>query len=183
MKYYRLQDDIHFPGRWRLNGINFRSDGEVWQYVRAGFLKKARKDLVIGIEEEGVQVDLTMAEFEVLVANQKVANLFMEEQVQKLPIEVKGMCDAPYYVLVIRNEIDGVDRAASDFELWEDGNDIRPDLAGTYKWFFQLKIDSTLTGGLDIFRIKNFNTAVIVSDRLKMAFENAGIVGATFKEV
>lgn len=183
MKYYRMLDDLYFPKRWNLQEINFKSEDDIWKYVSSGAVKKPQKDLVIEITDEGDPLDITMAEFEILIGNEKVAAILDDNQVQKVPISINGIIEKKYFILVILHEVDCIDRNKSEFELWEENNPIRPDLAGKYQMISNIKVDPSLMNNYDIVRIKDFNVAVIVSERLKNYFEADGITGVKFEEV
>lgn len=176
-------DDLHFPGRWNLQGINFKSEGDVWLYRKAGKIEAPQEDLEISIIDEGIPLDITMAEFEILIGNEKVVDILDETQVQKIPISINGIKGKSYFILVVRNEVDCVDREKSEFTLWEENNPIRPDLAGKYRMVSKIKVDPLKMAGNDILRIKDFNVAAIVSERLKKCFEAEGISGVGFEEV
>ena len=183
MKYYRVLDDLSYSNRWFLGEVNFPDEWEFWDYVTVGKLPSINKELAVEVSEKGTPLNLTMGEFEVLIADKSVAELFLDEEILKIPITIIGRESESYFILVIKKELDCIDREKSIFTLWEEGNDIRPDLAGEYESIPKMIIDVDRTKGLDIFRIKGFNVAVIVSERIKHAFEESGLTGVKFKEV
>lgn len=183
MKYYRVLDDLNYSNRWFLGEVDFSDEWEFWDYVTVGKLPSVNTDLKVGIRDKGIRLDLTMGDFEILVANECVAELFLDDDVLKIPIKIIGIESESYFILVIKKELDCIDRENSIFKIWEENNDIRPDKAGQYRNFQKMVIDPNKTEGLDIFRIKGFSVAVIVSERIKLAFETKGLTGVKFKDV
>jgi uncharacterized protein DUF1629 len=62
----------------------------------------------------------------------------------------------------------------------EDG---RPDRIGDYHAMDKLVIDPERAGGLDFFRVAHYSIALIVSERLKRAMEDAKLLGPRFEPV
>src|SRR5688572_475928 len=67
-------------------------------------------------------------------------------------------------------------------ELWtaEEGP---PDRIGDYHAMDKLMIDPARTGGLDFFRVTRYLVALVVSERLKRAMEDAKLLGPKFDPV
>jgi len=183
VKYYRILDDLDCCSRWFLGDVNFSDKWSFWNYVTVRELPSVDTDLTISIRQDGNRLDLTMADFEILIANNSVAELFLDNDVLKVPIKITPRESATHFVLVIKKELDCINRENSVFSIWEEGNNIRPDKAGQYRNFQKMFVDPGKIEELDIFRIKGFNVAVIVSERIKIAFENQGLTGVKFKEV
>lgn len=179
MNFFRILDDLSLKNRWFLSSINLRNHSEIWKFVQAGYISKPQKGLKIDILEQGNSLDLTMCDFEVLIANQKAASLFSEDDVQKIPILINSI-EEPYFIIVIKNELDCVDREKSEYLLWKEGNEIRPDLAGTYQVISKLILDTSVIGDMNIFRVKGYNVALIVSEKIKNQFDAMKLTGIRF---
>jgi hypothetical protein len=107
-------------------------------------------------------------------------------EVQLIPLRIEGIVTKnQYYLLVIKNDLDCVDRLKSDFDLWEEGNDIRPDKTGQFSAFYNLIVDPGLIepSGFDIFRLRNYDVCTIISQRLKDKLESTFIKGLKFSPV
>jgi anthranilate phosphoribosyltransferase len=62
----------------------------------------------------------------------------------------------------------------------EDG---RPEKVGEYRYVHGMRIDPTRVGDARIFRTWGWRIALVVSEDLKRAIEEAGLTGARFVEV
>jgi hypothetical protein len=85
--------------------------------------------------------------------------------------------------MIIKRELECVDEQRSDFDVWEENGEIRPDKAGQVKTFYKLIVDPRLIQEEDIFRVKNYNVAVIISERLKREFEANDVKGPKYQPV
>lgn len=184
MEFYRILDDINMPNRWFLGRINFEIGSQFWKYISAGTVETPSKKLIVSLREFGVPLGITMADFGLLVVNSKVAALFSENEVQKIPIEIENFSNRDlFYLLIIKNEFECVNKEKSEFDIWELNNDIRPDKAGQYKTIYKLVLDPKLVEGKNIFRLKNYNVAIIINEVLKRKFEENNVSGVKFKLV
>lgn len=184
MQYFRMLNDLDIPNRWFLGEVEFEDEDEFWNYIKAGVVQEPKKMPTVQIEEEGIPLEFTMGEFELLIVNEKAAKIFDENEVQLIPLGIKHTkSNTKHFLLVIKNELDCIDKEKSEYDVWEEGNEIRPDLAGGYNGFYKMVIDPKLTMDLNIFRIKTFDVAIIVSSIIKNAFESNFIKGVKFKLV
>lgn len=184
MDYYRLQNDLHYPRRWFLGEVNFDGEWDFWKYLSAGEVETPNKELLVTVTEEGIPLDFTMADFELLVVNEKVTDLIDKDEIQLIPIKISGYTsENPYYLMVIKNQVDCVDEEKSDFDRWEINDPIRPDKAGQYKTFYKLFVNKEHCNDHNIFRIKGYNSIIVVSDNLKKIFEKYRILGVKYKKI
>ena len=74
------------------------------------------------------------------------------------------------------------EQTSAEVRFWgpDDG---RPDLIGTYRSIGGLRVDPSRAGQHKLFRIKNWEMALIASGEIKDAFERERIVGAVFEAV
>jgi hypothetical protein len=183
MDYYRLLDDLDYPERWFLGEVNFDDEWDFWKYVTTGEVEVPGKELFVTVNDEGTPLDFTMADFELLVVNNKVAELMDKAEVQRISLKIAGYTSVnPYYLMTLKNGVDCVDEEKSDFDRFEVDDPIRPDLAGQYKSFYKLVVDPNRCNG-HIFRIKNYEGAIIVSVKLKETFEKSGVTGVKYENV
>jgi hypothetical protein len=184
-KYYRLLNELNAPNdRWFLGKVNFDGEWDFWKYLSAGGAEVAHKDLSVSVREWGRKLDFTFADFDLPIVNEKVAELMPQDDVQFLPVEIEGhVFFQKYFIMLIKNELDCVDETKSVFDRWEENNLIRPDKAGKYKTFYKLYVQSDKIGKQGIFRIKDYNTIIIMNDELKKKFDKLNISGVKFKEV
>ncbi len=179
MKYYRLNDNVEYKGRWFLG--NVEGVKSVWDFFNTS--KVIYNDpLKVAIDHFGLPLDFTFAAFDTLIVNEKTKVLFKEEDVFFYPILLGDLVAEKYYVMQIRNKLDCVDEEKSTFDKWEEGNDIRPDKAGEYMTIYNLKLKKQHYSN-EIFRVKDYGVAIIVSGTLKESLEQNKISGVLFKEV
>ncbi|MBN8652638.1 MAG: hypothetical protein J0L67_14495 [Cytophagales bacterium] len=185
MQYFKLIDDLdNPPGRWFLGELNFDDEWDFWKYISVGRVDVPKKDLFVSLRKDGFPIDFTFADFELMILNEKAANLMSKDDVQFIPVAVNGCTSGnPYYLTTIINEIDCVDEEKSVFDRWELDNDIRPDKAGQYKTFYKLFVNQDKCEGSQIFRLKNYNSVIIVNESLKREFERNNLSGVKFQKV
>ncbi len=101
--------------------------------------------------------------------------------VQRLPLSA-GDHDGFEVVNALR-VIKCLDEGRSEFMKWT-VNDHRADFAGQYRMVTNLKVKSdAIPDGAHVFRMEGWLVALIVSETVKLAMENAGCFGAKFVEV
>ncbi len=185
MKYYHMWFDDSIERPWRLsiaegaNGDSIRGDDFAF-----GRRVDMAEPLKIVMRYDGVRTDYTFGAFELMVANQHARDVLMAiaaDDVQLLDAEVAGATDE-YWVVNILNILPCLDEDRSSFTKWTE-EDERPDKIGQYRGVSDLKIDPTKAVGHDIFRPWGWQVVVIVSERLKEAFESEKITGLKFIEV
>ncbi len=180
MDYYRLTDNIKCPGRWYLDEI---SDVDNWIFSNGSLVDVAvDENLVVQINQLGVPMDFTTTDaYNVPIVSENFLSciaMFLGE-VQVLPVSVPKQNEL-YFILIVTNKIDCVDEAQSDYQKFESGNAIRPDLAGEYQSFTRLKIDES-KATKPIFRIDKFDIAMVVSEEIKTCLENCEVTGCQFE--
>ena len=75
-----------------------------------------------------------------------------------------------------------VDETRSEVTRWKP-QDFRPDKVGKYRMISDLTIDPARADGRHIFRIEDFELALIVSEQLKLAVERMPNLGVVFRAV
>lgn len=181
MKYYRLLDKLNIRNRWFLGEVYSSKKVNIWNYIS---IKNSKLDsnqkLVMDIIENGEALDFTFSAFDVPIVSERIKSILDDEEVFFIPINIKKSKEN-FYILVIKKYIDAVDSDLSDFLLWEENNKIRPDLAGTYKVFKKLIVDGNKTESSNIFRIENYEIALIISEDIMKKFKKYKITGIDYK--
>ena len=109
---------------------------------------------------------------------------FNEEEIQFIPIKINGnLIIDSYYLAVTKKGVDCVDESKSLFDKWKEDDSVRPDKAGEYKTIYKLMIDPEKIQGAHFFRIKKYDVAIIISEKLKHKMEEKHIKGIKFKKV
>ena len=190
MKYYRLRDDINFPDRWYLGDV-MHVDNWLYRNPPVEFMEPGKSSLEI--YQDGNEIDFTLTErYSVpIVSESFLKALSGLEEIDKpyhhvvfneVDIVGKSLLNK-YFAMVIETQIDCVDELQSDFKKYEINDPVRPDLAGEYSAFFNLSIDVDKTNDMHIFRIKEYLSAIIVSEKVKSRLESSSITGVVFENV
>jgi hypothetical protein len=130
-------------------------------------------------------LDITYADNDVPIVTVQVAELLSSissKDIQRIPVKVDGH-DEQYEIINLIHSPKCIDTKRSEIEWYEEGNDIRPDLAGTPEMITRLIIDPSRTQNHQIFRPDGWDVVVVASDDVKKAFESAGVSGVKFKKV
>ncbi|MBK9413263.1 MAG: hypothetical protein IPN61_07510 [Bacteroidetes bacterium] len=182
MNYYRLIDELYIPSqRWFLGSVNFDKEFDFWKYVSTGDVEIPKKELIINIREKGIPLNFTMADFELLIVDEKTLQLFKKDEVMSIPVRIEGKeNNLQYYILVIKDALDCVDEEKSVFDKWQIGSSIRPDKEGQFKFISKLVINRASVIGKELFRVKGFNVIIVINEELKNKFETNKITGISF---
>lgn len=184
MKYYRMLDDVNIENRWWLGELMLPDEFDFWDYLRSGKIICPPEDVKISINNPGKALDITMAAFEILIVNEKAKEIFNPDEVQFIPVSIQ--CDFSgerYYIMVTLFEEECVDQLKSSFERYATEDEIRPDLAGQYSGFSKLVINRSKHYAHNIFRVKDFDVAIIVSEEVKRYYEKLKLEGVKFLDV
>ncbi|MEA9589731.1 DUF1629 domain-containing protein [Xanthomonas sp. WHRI 10064A] len=187
MRYYLMWQDVSIKSKWILDDIGYVNN---WNFIDppvnfmepGGYSSKVRFD--------GFEVDYSLAGYaSVPVLSKKAVDSLMglpeiDEPYRNVvfaPVEIeRKILRQNYFAMIIETQIDCVDEVNSEFSVFEKNDPVRPDLAGTYRNFFNLVIDVSKVGEKHIFRLKKYLGAVIVSEEVKRRFEGAEVTGVAF---
>lgn len=187
MRYFDLLDDMLIPERWVVRSPVDEHGREVnpWQFKK-GRLLDLQGTLRLHQSLSGRPLDFSHTGLGVPVVSERMVTLFerlgLQQQVQFFPAQVEGHAE-PYFILNILRVIRCIDEARSEeIHHWkpEDGN---PDKVGQYRVVSGMRIDPSQVGDAHIFRPWGWRVAIIVSEHLKQAMEEARISGTRFVEV
>ena len=187
MNYYELLDELYVPKkRWSLGSINFDGEWDFWKYISPGKVDIPQKELFVTTRKKGLPIDFTMADFELLVINERVKNLISDEEVQFIPIKLEAdpISKINYYLMVVNKEVECVDESKSVFVKWLKDDPIRPDKVGKYKSFEKLILNPIqIPKEANIFRLKKYDIVIVISEKLKLLFEENKISGVQYKKI
>jgi len=203
MKYYELENDRFFEGRWHLRELLDDTDTELdsreftygnrmdlgpplkcslWNEYA---IVDVKPPLKLTLSREGSPLDFTYADEGAPVVTRAIAQLLSEladNDIQRISVKVDGMKEEHEIINVI-SLVDCLDAKRSEIQWFEEGNDVRPDLAGTPEMVRKIIVDPTRISNHQMFRIKDWNIALIVSETVKNALEEAKVTGVLFREV
>ncbi|MCP3100591.1 hypothetical protein LZ198_17105 [Myxococcus sp. K15C18031901] len=186
-RYFRLDEEV-LSENWYL-GTPVDSQGRELENMReftSGQRVQSYRRMTVPIDETGRRREFNMAGAgRTVVVNVRVATLFAElapDDVQLLPVAVQGSPDE-YQILVATKLIRCIDDAATEEVLYWKPEDERPDKLGEYRSVYGMRIDPTKVGRAKVFRTWGWDIALIVSDDIKRALEDAHVTGTRFEEV
>jgi hypothetical protein len=119
------------------------------------------------------------------IVSEAVANVFRvlaPDDVQLFPVTVEGESERHFVVNAVKT-IDCIDEANCREVQHYTEEDPFPEYAGQYRWIYGLRIDPAETEGAQVFRLKKFKTALIVSEEVKNALERVDSLGVDFERV
>jgi len=181
MKYFELNDDINFPDRWYLGDI-FKVDN--WKLSTS--IPENAINMKIKLVRDGEEMDITFTEaYGVPIVSLKVREALDGIQgIAFIPVQVQGKnCTTEYFVLVTTEVVECVDEINSEFQKFEENDPVRPEKAGEYRAFMKLRLDSSKIVDIDIFRLMNFEVAVVISERVKEKLESVSTTGLALTAV
>lgn len=180
MDYYRLNTDIGFPNRWFLGDIKKVEDE--WAFMQGKPInEKTFKNLTVKVSKKGAWMDFTETNaFIAPIVSEKFAECMSDykDEIQLIPVKVPNSKEH-YFIMVVKNRIDCVDESRSIFSKFEEGDSVRPDLAGEYREMGILRINTTVVDKA-IFRLDKFNVYIIVNGDVKRKLEKAKLTGTRF---
>ncbi|HYO51329.1 imm11 family protein [Archangium sp.] len=183
-EYFDLWDDMRIPGRWHLGGPVDEQSREVnpWQFKEGRFLE-LEVTPIFRLDPAGHPLDFTLAGFTIPLVHSRVVPLLerlgLQNEVQFIEAQVEGQSE-PYWILNALRIIRCIDDArCEEVRFWEPKHGV-PSRVGEYRNVAGLKVDPAKAEGADIFRPWGWTGALIVSERIKLAMESAGITGPRF---
>jgi hypothetical protein len=175
------------PGRWVLYQKDMDEHGQwvdPWQFKR-GTLLSLKGRPVLGIAHAGRPLDFSLTELATPVVTERVVSLFEQlelgKEVQFIPAQVEGQTE-PYFILNVLQVIRCIDDARCEEVAYWTPEDGIPELVGKYEKVRGLKVDPTRMGDVSICRPLGWTGAIIVTERIKLDMESAGITGTRFRE-
>ncbi|WP_312531721.1 imm11 family protein [Paracoccus sp. (in: a-proteobacteria)] len=197
MKYFRLVDDMWeetSQDRWIFGRFKYETERANYEFIDPPIEYMAPCTYPIELRREGKPTDFsfTMDPGNVPILSTKAKNAlagipevdrpYHDVVIEPICIENTKVVGT-YFVMIIETQVACVDEARSRFEKYIKDDPVRPDKAGQYRYFYELVLDPTKTESRHIFRLKDHLSTIIVSEEVKLRFENAGVTGAKFESV
>ncbi len=186
MRYFRvLADNRRFPDKWflgePLSDAGEEIDAREFTYGQV-YTGPAPAD--VPVEYIGTMVKFNLAAFNMPVVSQTVADLIRRvapDDCEWFPVTV-GSGLSGYFIMNAAFTEACVDEERSKLKLWEPEH-TRPNAVGKYDMIFQLTIDPARTNGRHFFRVKDWEVALIASERIREAAETTPGLGIEFDPV
>lgn len=202
MRYFRVEEDMSAILKWQLGGL-FDNEGNELDSRDFTYGNKlmnngkvvaslwndditihATTPLSLMVSSLGPTLDVTYAAGELVVVKSHIATCL--ESIAPSSIELISVIVGNIYNMYIINVVDIVDcidHTLSEIDYYPDNNDIRPELSGQPETVYKLRIDRCKAAGHDIFRIKEWEMAIVVSESIKMVLDHAHTTGIIYSEV
>ncbi|MFP2928081.1 imm11 family protein [Pyxidicoccus sp. 3LG] len=185
-RYFDLSDDVYIPGRWHLHTPRDEHGQEVnpWQFTKGNPVQLNAR-LKMPLQVNGAPLDFTLGGLDIPVVRAHVADLLAEvapDDLQILPVDIEGQKD-PFRIVVATRLIECIDDQASEEARHWKPEDGRPEKVGKYRVVRGMRIDPSKVGNAHVFRPWGWTVALIVSEDIKQALEDADVTGTKFKEV
>lgn len=190
MKYYLIRQDFSDSEKWVLGDIH-HVDNWLFRDPPDHFMEPGQYHLDVRLG--GAEVDYSLAGYaSVPVVSDRFVDCLaglpeVDEPYRNVVFErvhIKGAeVSRGYHLMIIEARVDCIDEEQSSFEVFEENDPVRPDLAGKYRIFSNLVVDGAKAGGRHIFRLEKYSGVVLVSEEVKFRLEQAGVTGAVFGSV
>lgn len=181
MKYFRLEDDIYYPQRWHLGSIS-----NIDNWIFHGNEIHLPELLSVEVIQDGCETDFTFtAAYAVPIVSEKMKNALMDvKNIRFEPVSILNrQCSSKYFVMITEETINCIDEVNSVFDKFQVNDSVRPDLAGKYRVFFDMRVDEKKISNSDIFRIENYNLGIIFSEKIVTRLKNLDLTGFKFEPV
>lgn len=181
MNFYRLKDDVEYPDRWYLGDIR---GADNWDLLTIAH--EVNRKLEVDLYKDGNEMDFTLTEvYGVPIVSSRVEKLLRGiSNIVFIPLIIRNkICKYQYFAMVIPSIVDCVDEDNSEFHNFIVNDPVRPDKAGEYRAFKKLRLRSNGIHDIDLFRLKKFETALIVSERVKIILEKIDATGLDLSSV
>jgi hypothetical protein len=185
-RYFKLSDDVYWPGRWELGAPLDGRGQKVWTWLfRRGEPAVVEGPIRIPLSLPGKSLDFSVAGAAVPIIHEKVAAIFTEltpNDVQLIPVRIDSQADE-YFILNVLRVVRCIDDAAcEEVQYWtpEDG---QPELVGEYRVVAGMRIDPTRVSDAKVFRPWGWPVVLIVSEYIRAALARMGVSGAKFQDV
>ena len=184
-KFFQMHDNVDLTGRWWLGSLNAGVENGMEPYdFLVGRRLAIRGPATISIRREGVPLDFTFADFDLPVANQRVALILRRlchSDYQEIDSNVEGRTER-YSVINVLNSVSCVDESRTRFVKWGP-NDGRPEKVGKYRQIVNLHIDPNAVEGHKMFRVAGWQIALVIDEEIKSAMTDANVTGVIFTPV
>jgi hypothetical protein len=133
--------------------------------------------------KKGLRPEFTFAAFDMPVVSERVGKVLeahCPHEIQRIPVRIDTL--SGYEILNITVTISCINENLSVVTKWkcEDG---RPEKVGEYRMISELMIDPSFVREVEIFRIKGWEIALIVSEKVKQTLEKLPNIGVIFQVV
>ena len=176
-------DHLTFPDQWFLDEPLTVTGEEIdAREFRSGVPYRGPLPVIVPIGNPGLELAFNFGAFDMPVVSSEIADIINElapGDVQCFPVDVPG-AQGSYQILNAVCSLDCLDEERSEFTRWLPG-DHRSDRIGQYHMISTIRVDPKRTYEHQIFRIKNWPIALLVSNTIKDALASIPRLGVVFE--
>lgn len=180
MDYFRIEDDLQFPGRWFLGEAFIYG----WQFIE-GIPKKLEDIISVPVSKMGAELDFTYAALDMPVVKRELGELLQVAaagSTQMFPVEVDNS-SGRYSILNVVARAECVDVGQSEGVMCWSQEDGQADKIGQFRMIGKLRIDPRRVEGHELFRVKGWEVALVCSARIKQLLMERKTTGVRFRKV
>jgi len=182
--FFDLDWDPDFLDPWWLGEVVSETSAIDCRVFTDGRPQVIDGPLRVSIKEKGEALDLTFAAFSVPIVSSRLGEVFSRyapEAVQRFPVNV-GALAGEYEVLNVTRTVDALDLVRGKY-LWWRQEDGRPEKVGRLRGVYQMVFRPEIHSPPHLFRIKDWEIALVVSKELMEALGGAKLRGNRFKPI
>jgi len=138
----------------------------------------------VPLDKNGKAVQFILAAFDMPIISQRVGELLTDMssgEIQRFPIIIEPSIHG-YEILNVTSTIDCLDENISEIMKWTP-EDCRPDQVGKYRMVTNITIDPSRTDNKHLFRVRGWEIALIVSEKIVRALESFSDLAIVFQPV
>ena len=186
-RYFKLSDDRTSLDRWHPGHPVDEHGVELdrWQFIECKRLP-LQGPFFIPMKIPGRPLECAWTTTAIPLLHGRVVSLLerlgVQDEVQLIPARVEGYTE-PYFLLNALHAIRCIDDARCGEVAYWLPEDNQPEKLGQYRVVSGMKVDPSKIGSANIFRPWGWPVALIISERVKLALEEADVTGTHFKEV
>jgi hypothetical protein len=183
--FYRFGSSAEPEGRWYLGAPLNPMGGEI---DPRQFTQGTRADtldgLVIQKRRHGQPIDFTLADFDMPVASERLAEVLLQhvkDSVQLLPAAVHGE-QGKYFIVNAVRAIPCISDKDSLVMRWNE-SDGRPEKTGSYRMIAEPVLTAANHRGEPIFRAAGWEVMLLCTEALRTVVERLGFTGIEFLRI
>jgi hypothetical protein len=185
ISYYRVLSDPLGGRRWYLGlPVDERGEDLDWAALFAGETPAFAGRLRATIRKPGTQVAFTLAGFDVPIVRDDVFHILQDHVGQDLfglPVNIESV-NGRFFIVGTRRVLTCLDEQRSNVVRWKEG-DGRPDKVGGYRMVTDIHIDPARADNADLFRVRGWEVALIVSSAVREKLRAHDVNGIAFGAV
>jgi hypothetical protein len=173
--FYELRDDMTRADRWFLSGLvdqsGYEIDPRIFTYAERLDIKPPFR---LSQEIEGEPLDFTLSDFDLPVLRREFAEKLQElapNDIQRFPVLIDGTHDQ-YDIINVLSLVRCLDHQRSEL-TYSSEEDSEPDEVGEVEMVVRLRIHQDQVGSHHVFRIREWQVPLIVSEAVKTILTSA----------